>query len=341
MKALIYNGPWDMSLEEAPKPIPKEGEALLKVEAVGICGSDVHGFTGESGRRKPGMVMGHEFAGKIVEIPSENNRFKVGDTVTVYNNKSCRSCVHCLNGNEQRCTKRTIIGVNAGTWGAMAEYLACPTDLIFGLNQEIDPALALFAEPVGVAVHAIRRMAPQPTDVIGIVGSGTIGMGLAMTLKAKGFHNIFSLDVLDSKLSQVADMGAHPINVSQVDPREEICHATNGLTATGVFEAVGSSATVRNAYDLLGPGGKLVLIGNLASEFSLPLQGITDQEITIYGSYGFSQTDFLEAVKLINDKAVPVESMISGHCTLEETPEVMTSLARGELEALKMVITFD
>lgn len=338
MKALIYNGPWEMELAELPTPEAGEGEVLLQVEAVGICGSDVHGFTGESGRRKPGMVMGHEIAGRILEVPDNQASLKVGDRVTVYNIRSCGTCEHCRAGNTQRCASRSVIGVNAGTWGAMAEFLACSVDQCVPLAPGLDPAAALLAEPVAVGLHAIKLMEPGPDDVLAVIGSGTIGLGLVMALKAKGMKNVFALDVLEEKLGLAESMGANPIHVGAGDAGEEIRRATGGGTAAGTFEAVGTSETVRAAFDLLGPGGTLVVIGNLDKEFTLPLQGLTDKEITVCGSYGFSRSNFAEAVELINQAAVPVERLISGRCTLEETPGVMTQLAKGEIEATKIVI---
>jgi L-iditol 2-dehydrogenase len=338
MKALVYNGPWDMSLAEFPRPEPAEGEALLKVESVGICGSDVHGFTGESGRRKPGMVMGHEIAGSVVEVNGGNSDLQVGDRVTVYNNVSCGVCTHCRDENEQRCEKRKIVGVNAGTWGAMAEFLAYPTAGLFKLDSHVVSGAALLAEPLAVGLHALQNMSPEGDDTIAIVGSGTIGMGLAMVLKAKGFQSFFALDLNPDKLKKIEKFGAKPIDASSCNTAEELRKQNGGRPADGAFEAVGKAETVRDAYNLLGPGGKLVIIGNLEKEFSLPMQGVTDQETSIRGSYGFTKNDFAEAVRLINEDSVPVNELISGYCTLDETPETMTRLARGEISATKIII---
>ena len=327
-----------MELSEFPTPEPSEGEALIKVEAVGICGSDVHGFTGASGRRAPGMVMGHEISGSVMEINADASSLQVGDRVTVYNNTACGVCPHCRSGNEQRCEERRIVGVNAGTWGAMAEYLAFPVSGLFKLNGHVTPGAALLAEPLAVGLHAIEHMSPDPQDAVAIVGSGTIGMGLAMALRVKGIESVYALDILDNKLSLIAELGAHPINAANCDAAAELREQNGGRPAAGVFEAVGSAQTVRDAYELLGPGGKLIVIGNLDKEFTLPMQGITDRETLIRGSYGFTRSEFADAVDLINQGSVPVEGLISGYCSLEETPQTMTRLAKGEIDAIKIVI---
>jgi L-iditol 2-dehydrogenase len=338
MKALLYEEPWKMSLTEMPKPSPGSGEVLLKSVAVGICGSDVHGFTGESGRRKPDMIMGHEAVGQVVELGPDVTQLKVGDWVAVYNIRACGKCRFCQAEQEQLCPDKKMLGVNAGKWGAMAEFFAFPESGLFKLDPSIDPAIGLLTEPIAVGLHAIGRMQPKADDVLAIVGGGTIGIGLAIALKARGIKKYFALDKVPEKLELIRSFGATPIHVEKEDALAVIREATDGGGADGVFEAVGAAATVRTAYDLCALGGKLVLIGNLAQEFTLPLQGVTSNETNIHGSYGFTRSDFAAAVELISDKSIPLHQLITGSCTLEETPDVMTKMAKGELAAIKMVI---
>jgi len=338
MKALLYEGPWKMSMTEMPKPAPGPGEVLLRSMAVGICGSDVHGFTGESGRRKPDMIMGHEAVGQVVELGEGASRLQVGDWVAVYNIKACGQCRFCRADQEQLCPDKQMLGVNAGKWGAMAEFFAFPETGLYRLEPSIDPAIGLLTEPIAVGLHAIGRMNPTSTDVIAIVGAGTIGIGLAIALKARGIKKYFALDMVPEKLELIRSFGATPINIEKENALDVVRAATDGGGAHGVFEAVGAAATVRTAYDLCALGGNLVLIGNLAHEFSLPLQGVTSNETNIFGSYGFTRSDFAAAVDLISDKTIPLRQLITGFCTLEETPDVMTRMAKGELAAIKMVI---
>lgn len=338
MKALLYEAPWKMSLTDLPKPEPGPGEVLLRSVAVGICGSDVHGFTGESGRRKPDMIMGHEAVGQVAEVGPGVKGLQVGDCVAVFNIRACGQCRYCRAQQEQLCPDKKMLGVNAGRWGAMAEYFSFPESGLFKLDPAIDPAIGLLTEPIAVGLHAIGRMQPKPDDVIAIVGGGTIGLGLAIALKARGIRKYFALDMVPEKLKLIESFGATPINIKEQDARAVVGEATGGCGADGVFEAVGAAATVRNAYDLCALGGTLVLIGNLAREFTLPLQGVTSNETNIHGSYGFTRTDFAAAVELISDKSIPLHRLISGSCTLAETPDIMTRLAKGELSAIKMVI---
>lgn len=338
MKALRYDGPWKMSMIELPKPEPAPGEVLLKSEAVGICGSDVHGFTGESGRRRPGMVMGHEAVGRVEALGDGVDSLAVGDHVAVYNIVSCGTCPYCQEAREQLCPTKKMIGINAGQWGAMAEYYAFPASGLYKLSEVVPAAVGLLAEPIAVGIHAISHMDPGPDDVLAIVGAGMIGIGVATALKGRGTRRFFALDLLPEKLEVVRGLGAETIQADRADALEAVRDATGGYGVRGAFEAVGSGGTVRMGYDLLAPGGTLVIIGNLAQEFTLPLQGVTSNETLVRGSYGFTRKDFADAVELINRDPEALKPLITNSCGLEETPEAMTKLARGELQEIKMVI---
>jgi L-iditol 2-dehydrogenase len=338
MKILQFNGPWQFSIEETPIPAFGPEEVLIRADAVGICGSDVHGFTGESGRRKPGMVMGHEVAGTVVKAGAKVTSLSPGDRVAVLPLLGCGICRHCLAGMEHICPDKRILGVNAGRWGAMADFFTCHQRQAFHLDPQVDPAIGLFAEPLAVALHAVNLMSPAADAILAIVGAGTIGMALVIVLRDLGFESVFIIDKIDEKLELARKFGAKTIHAERDLPAQIIADETGGRRASGVFEAVGAGATVRAAYDLCDFGGTVVLIGNLAKDFTLPLQGVTSNETTIQGSYGFVRAEFEAAVHLASKKETLLRKLISGSCSLEETPDVMQRMARGELNALKMVI---
>jgi L-iditol 2-dehydrogenase len=338
MKILQFNGPWQFSIEETPVPSFGPEELLICADAVGICGSDIHGFTGESGRRKPGMVMGHEVAGTVVKAGAKVASLLPGDCVAVFPTSGCGVCRHCLAGLEHICPEKRILGVNAGHWGAMADFFTCHQRQAFRLQPQVDPAVGLFAEPLAVALHAVNLMSPAKNAILAIVGAGTIGLALVIVLRDLGFESVFIIDKIDEKLQVARDFGAKTIHADRDLPAEIISEETGGRRANGVFEAVGTPITVRSAYELCDFGGTVVLIGNLAKEFTLPLQGVTSNETILRGSYGFTRAEFAEAVHLTSRKEALLRRLISGSCSLEETPKVIERMARGELNALKMVI---
>ena len=338
MKILQFNGPWQFSIEEASIPSFGPQELLIRADAVGICGSDVHGFTGESGRRKPGMVMGHEVAGTVVKAGAEIVSLQPGDRVAIYPTLGCGICRHCQAGMEHICPNKRILGVNAGHWGAMADFFTCHERQAFRLDSQVDPAIGLFAEPLAVALHAVNLMRPAKEAILAIVGAGTIGLALLVVLRDLCFESISIIDRIEEKLQMARNLGAKTIQADRSLPAQVIADEAGGRRANGVFEAVGLAETVRTAYDLCDFGGTVVLIGNLAKDFSLPLQGVTSNETTLRGSYGFNRTEFEKAVHLSSKKASLLRQLISGSCSLEETPIVMERLARGELKAFKMII---
>src|ERR1700740_118593 len=160
MKILQFDGPWQFSIEEASTPSFGPEEVRIRSDAVGICGSDGHGVTGESGRRKPGMVMGHEAAGTVVQAGANVVSLRPGDRVAVYPTLGCGTCRHCLGGMEHLCPDKRVLGVNAGRWGAMAEFFICHQRQAFRLDPGLDPAICLFSAPLALALHAVNLIKP-------------------------------------------------------------------------------------------------------------------------------------------------------------------------------------
>ena len=174
MKALVYEGPWQFSLRELPEPRPGHLEVLVRSEAVGICGSDVHGFTGESGRRKPGMIMGHEAVGRVVDAGPGVHQVNIGDRVAVFNIVGCGKCRFCETDRVQLCPVKKILGVNAGMWGAMAEYFVFPESGLVKLDPASDPAIGLLARGHGEVQW--RGAVQEGADLL--EGLKTLGMQL-------------------------------------------------------------------------------------------------------------------------------------------------------------------
>ncbi|MBV8967461.1 MAG: zinc-binding dehydrogenase [Verrucomicrobia bacterium] len=181
-------------------------------------------------------------------------------------------------------------------------------------------------------------MSPAKKEILAIVGAGTIGLALLIVLQDLGFESIFMIDKIEEKLDLALKLGAHTIHADRGLTSKLIGSETGDLRASGVFEAVGLAQTVQTAYDLCDFGGTIVLIGNLAKEFTLPLQGVTSNETTLRGSYGFNRTEFATATHLASKKTHMLRQLISGSCSLEETPDVMERMARGDLKPVKMVI---
>ena len=344
MKALVYQEPWKMSMQDLPRPVLQPGEVLIKMESVGICGSDVHGFTGESGRRAPGMVMGHEVVGRIVETAPDVTTPKVGQRVTVFNVLSEHAPTP-EEGDPSFLNKR-VVGVNLGTRGAMAEYLAIPSANAIPASEDIAAEVSVLAEPVAVALHGFHRLAEKsikPHKIV-IIGSGTIGLCCLLVAKSLGFQDVTVIDLISDKLQRAKNFGGNTLLIEMNSTPDDVAGQIKeklGVYPDLVVDAVGVKASFDQAFQMVSEKGSLLLIGNLAKSVELPLQDLVSKEISLVGTYGFDLKAFRQGVETLPEFKDQLQTFIEGHCTLEETPEVMTALAKGERKALKIVIDFE
>ena len=344
MKALVYQEPWKMSMQDLPRPVLQPGEVLIKMESVGICGSDVHGFTGESGRRAPGMVMGHEVVGRIVETAPDVTTPKIGQRVTVFNVLSEHAPTE-EEGDPSFLNKR-VVGVNLGTRGAMAEYLAIPSANAIPASEEIAAEVSVLAEPVAVALHGFHRLAEKsikPHKIV-IIGSGTIGLCCLLVAKSLGFQDVTVVDLISDKLQRAKNFGGNTLLIEMNSTPDDVAGQIKeklGVYPDLVVDAVGVKASFDQAFQMVSEKGNLLIIGNLAKSVELHLQDLVSKEISLVGTYGFDLKAFRQGVETLPEFKDQLQTFIEGHCTLEETPEVMTALAKGERKALKIVIDFE
>ena len=339
MRALVYNGPWDMTLQDLPQPRPGSGEVLLRIKAVGICGSDVHGFTGESGRRAPGMVMGHEAVGEVVDAGNGIDCSKIGELAAVFN--IIAETAPTAEEGDPSFLARKVIGVNLAKRGAMAEYLAIPAENALPLPDGVEPTIGILAEPLAVVLHGFQRLVDKNIRAkrAAIVGSGTIGLSGILAAKNAGIRDVAILDTIPAKLNRAKSFGAKPIQSSDdVDSVAQRVESAIGGQPDLAVDAAGTRDSFRQCLSLLQAGGAALLIGNLAKEAPLPLQDVVSREITLVGTYGFDRRAFGEALRMLPKIQDKLASFIEKRCTLEETPAVIARLAKGSLQALKVVI---
>lgn len=332
MKAVIYDGPNAMHLADLPEPEPAAGEVKLRVGACGICGSDVHGYTGESGRRTAGQVMGHEFSGAVTAIGPGVNTWKPGERVAAFNIVGCGACPYCLSGNMQCCPTRKVIGVNTGTVGAFAEYVCVPADNLARIADHVSYSIALLNEPLAVSFHALSHVPAHAKSLV-IVGGGTIGQCLVRVAKVLGGRDVFVLEPVEEKRKLAEKNGAVAL-----PPDLELLKQHLPEGADAAIEAVGVEATVLSALEAIRPTGTLVLLGNLAKQVTLPLQHISSTEKRLVGSYGFNFRDFETIVGWINEGRFELDELLTGSCGLAQTPEVFADLASGRRQAVKIVV---
>jgi 2-desacetyl-2-hydroxyethyl bacteriochlorophyllide A dehydrogenase len=338
MRGLVYYGPERLEMAKLPDPKPAAGEALLKVKATGICGSDLHGYLGTTGRRIPPMVMGHEFSGEITELGSEGGGFHVGDRVVVQPVIFCGKCEPCRRGATNQCASRKLFGV-MDLNGSMADFISVPQSLLYRLPENIDYLSAAMIEPLAVAYSATKRVDLQGKDVL-VVGAGTIGLLILQIVVASGPRMVAVSDVNDFRLGLAKKLGAaHTINPSKDDFAKTIGDLTEKKGFDLAFEAVGITATVRQAMSSLRAEGACVLVGNSEKDISLNMQEVVTKALRILGTYTYTHAEFGEALGLLVRGKVDMVPLISKVAPLEQGPEMFRLQTKEPGSLVKIILT--
>lgn len=336
MKALLLSDYNRLEIAELPMPRPLADEVLIRVEACGICGSDVHGFDGSTGRRIPPLIMGHEASGTVAAVGPQVNDFKPGDRVTFDSTIYCGECAYCKRGEVNLCDNRQVLGVSTPEFkreGAFAEYVTVPSRLTYHLSDGISFEHAAMIEPLAVAVHAVSLACISPETKCVVFGAGMIGTLVLQVLRAKGCLSVAVVDLDDTRLASAREVGAtHVVNAKTADPVAELANADV------VFEAVGSTPTVRAAIGCVRKGGTVVLIGNVAPAVELPLQAVVSKELKLFGSAA-SSGEYPECIQLLQSGKVRVDSLITAVSPLEEGPQWFARLHAREPNLMKVILT--
>ncbi len=339
MRAQVFAGPNTFTLKELEIPEIQDEEVLVRVRAVGACGSDFHGFTGESGRRYPGMVMGHEIAGQIEQLGPSVHAYKKGDHVVVQPIRSCGHCTVCREGKTSVCLNKHMIGVNMDQVGGLAEYIPVHAENICAIDSKIPFEIAALSEPLAVGFGAVARSGMKENLTVAIVGAGMIGLSILLALSPYTPSKVFILDKKENKLSVAENLGAIPINFEKVDPVKTILEQTDGLGADITFEAVGLQASVTSSILATRVGGRIVWVGNMAPEVTIPMQEIVTKAREILGVYCYESDDFRRSVQYIEKNPHLMERFVNTTVPLERTQELFMQLSNGELDVFRAVIT--
>ncbi len=343
MKALLLTAPSRLEYTDFEDPQPGEHEVALRIRACGICGSDIHGWDGSSGRRRPPLIMGHEAAGEIVAVGPKVEKWRIGDRVTFDSTISCGTCAYCREGQVNLCENRRVVGVAPAEYrqhGAFAEKLVLPERILYALPDTLSFTHAAMVEPVSIAVHAVQRVTIRPTDTAVVVGAGMIGLFIIQVLRWAGARQIVAVDLADNRLAAARELGAtHTLKSDAVDVAAEVQALTGGRGADVAFEVVGISPTLQIALQSLRRGGAAVLVGNLAPKTDFPLQAVVTRELALHGTCG-SAGEYPLCLDLIARGIVQVDPMISAVAPLAEGASWFERLsAPGGSEYMKVILT--
>lgn len=336
MKAIKLAEPWKVSCVDIEKPVPKPGEALIKVVAAGICGSDIGAFRGTNGLVSYPRVIGHELAGIVESIPENNkNGIKVGDRVVVDPYLYCGHCYPCRIGRTNCCTDLKVLGVHVD--GGMAEYYCHPADMLIKIPEGMSWEQAAMAEPLTISLHGIHRGGLQAGEYCAIIGAGPIGLVAGMVAQAYGAHAIL-LDLVQERLDFAKSLGIeYVINSGKEDPVERIKEITGGEMAHQVMECSGANPAIRQTFDLVSNAGRITLTGWPKKETSLPTDVITKKEIDIRGART-SAGEFEEALDLINSRKVDMMKILTKTVTMDEAPDTIVDIEKNPGNYMKVVV---
>jgi L-iditol 2-dehydrogenase len=341
MKALVLEEYKKLALNEVEEPEIGPNDVLVRVQSCGICGSDVHGFDGSSGRRIPPVIMGHEASGVVAKTGAAVSRFREGDRVTFDSMISCGLCVFCRQGRPNLCDNRRVLGVSCQEYrrhGAFAEYVAVPEHIVVKIPEGLAFNEAAMVEPVSVAVHAVNITPVGLGDTAVVIGAGMIGLLTLQALRTAGCGRVVSVDLEDDRLALAKRLGAdETLNSRSLDVPARIREMTDGLGADVVMEAVGADATVRMSIESARKGGVVTLIGNVTASVSFPLQSVVTREISVLGSCA-SSNDYAACLALMGRGAIQVAPMISAVVPLERGPEMFDRLYQREPNLTKVIL---
>jgi L-iditol 2-dehydrogenase len=341
MKALLLSQYKHLEIANLPDPTPGHNEVLVSVAACGICGSDVHGYDGSTGRRIPPIVMGHEAAGTIAALGAGVSGFAEGDRVTFDSTIFCGACNNCRRGDVNLCDHRQVLGVSCAEFrrpGAFAEYVAVPSHILYRLPKNLSFNEAAMLEAVSVALHGVS-LAHVAADCSALVlGAGMIGLLTLQALRAAGCSTIYVADLDSTRLKLAQEVGASAVLSSEKDVVGQVMQLTGGVGVDLVIEAVGRNETVKASIESVRKGGTVVLVGNISPEVTLPLQKVVTRQIRLQGSCA-SAGEYPRAIELLANGTIQVKPFITAVASLEEGPRWFERLYAREPNLMKVILT--
>jgi L-iditol 2-dehydrogenase len=327
--------------QDVAEPQVHEGEVLIRVRACGICGSDVHGMDGSTGRRRPPIIMGHEASGVIATVGEKVTGWSQGDRVTFDSTVYCGTCWFCQRGLINLCDNRRVLGVSCEDYrqhGAFAEYVAVPQRILYRLPEAITFEQAAMVEAVSVAVHAVERTPVSLGDTAVVVGVGMIGLLVVQALRAAGCGTIIAVDLDEGRLNLARRLGADlSLNAEASHLLEEVKRCTGGRGGDLAMEVVGTSPSVNAAIACVRKGGTVTLVGNLKPSVELPLQAVVTRQITLYGTCA-SSGEYPACLDLMARGAINTDALISATPPLAEGAAWFKRLYDREPGLMKVIL---
>jgi L-iditol 2-dehydrogenase len=341
MKALVLKKYHHLVYEDVSDPTYGAQDVLIEIKSCGICGSDVHGMDGSTGRRIPPIIMGHEASGVIREVGSNVKNWNTGDRVTFDSTVYPLDDWYTRRGAYNLSDNRQVLGVSCDEYrrdGAFAELVAVPQHILYKIPDVVSFDQAAMTEPVSVAMHAVNLTPIAPGDIALVVGVGMIGLFVVQILKLKGCGKIIAVDISQRQLAMAAEFGADVvIDANESETKKKNFSYTKNRGADIAFDAAGIGSTIQKAIEGVRKGGSVTLIGNVSKTVEIPLQSVVTRQIRLQGSCAIAG-EYPQVLQLISEGKINVDDMISAIAPLSEGAEWFNRLYEKEPGVMKVIL---
>jgi threonine dehydrogenase-like Zn-dependent dehydrogenase len=341
LKALVLESDYRLVYKEVPDPVIRSDEVLVRVKVCGICGSDVHGLDGSTGRRRPPLIMGHEASGVIEARGTRVKRWKRGERVTFDSTIYPLDDWYTVRGFYNLSDRRQVLGVSCGEYrrdGAFAEYVAVPQHILHKIPQGVSFEQAALTEPAAVALHAVNLTPLENTESVLVIGCGIIGILLIQILRSRGCRVLIATDPDRERLALATGSGADiGLDPTRENVENEVKTITEGRGADVAFDAAGVSSSFQTALSAVRRGAAVTLVGNLVSAVELPLQSVVTRQLRIQGSCAICG-EFPSVLEMIRRKQLSTDPVLSAIAPLIEGPEWFERLVRREPGMMKVLL---
>jgi L-iditol 2-dehydrogenase len=334
MRAVLLNAPQQARVVEIEEPVLEGGDALIRVEATGLCGSDISTWQGHHPFRRPPVVLGHEAAGMVVAVGAGVESALVGQRVALCPLIPCGRCTPCRRGATNLCTSRRVPGV--GWAGTYAEYVAAPASLLYPVGAHVSASQAALVEPAAVALRAVRRAGVTVGSRVAVLGAGGIGSLCARLARLCGATSVLVSDVQPAKLARLAEAVPCTTALAGDDQRASAARLVGAEGFDSVLVTAAAPGLVSSALAMARPGGSVVVVALHGVDVTLDADAAVVREIDIRGSYVYDARDYADACELVSNAMIPLDDLITHTLPLAEAPATFERIAAG-LDYTKIV----
>lgn len=338
MKTIVCEEPNRLVMKETERPLLREGEALVKIKRIGICGTDLHAYKGNQPYFTYPRILGHELSGEIVEIQDNDTALTCGDLVTVMPYRYCGTCIACRQGKTNCCTSLNVLGVHED--GGMREYMAVPTNLLLKADG-LTPEQAAIVECLCIGAHAVRRANIVPGEFVLVIGAGPIGLGVMKFAKLAG-AKVIALDINEDRLDYCKQwVPADYVVGAKNDPAAKMKEITQGDYPMVVLDATGNSSSMEQAAQYVAYTGRLIYVGLVKSRISFDDPDFHKRELSILSSRNATREDFEYVMLCIRSGRIDTDSFITHRVDLDHMIDTYESWLKPESGVIKAMVQLD